>query len=179
MRPAILALEGPDGAGKTTQAAAVARSLRENGISAAEWHHPKPPDTLGWYQRALWYAFARAEFLAAPPSAEVVVVDRWTWSTEAASHAYPARAGTALRWLATSEVYADHDLRVRPVLLTAPVGVLTHRLERRGEHVPADLAEHVEAYESIARRGRWPAVSTEGAPADTTARLVTIARGWL
>ena len=88
-------IEGPDGSGKTTHVRAAVEHLRAVGIAARAFHHPAPPERgMPGERIAHWYAEQRRALLGALSPGDVVIADRWFWSTlalRAAIHSGPRR----------------------------------------------------------------------------------------
>lgn len=123
----LLAIEGADGAGKATAAAAVARALIEGGRTATMLSFPRYTDTTGGWvlgeylggriprtvsprAAAVLYALDRLESLATLEAAmvahDVVVLDRYIASNMVyqASQVPLGEADALMRWIARLEL---------------------------------------------------------------------------
>lgn len=174
--PRIVAIEGTDAVGKTTHAHHLALTLRREGMSAVPWEHRPADPELGPYARALHYALERARFVERLPDVDVVVADRWLWSTEVAAQALGAGDAATLRNLARVERLKLPSAHV--ILLHAPQEEIERRLRARGESIDGVAAQQAE-YWRLAEHQGWPAVATTLPREQVTARLVGIVRGWL
>jgi len=186
----LVVLEGPHGAGVTTQAERVQDRLAAQGIRALAWRHPAPdPEDMGdSWRRALHFAAARSRLLtvlrdAAPA---VLVVDRWVTSTVADALATePGTLRVQLLGLAHAEAQGlPHEHLV--AVLDAPETSLRWRLRARGESVSVQRGARIqrerEVYTRLATERGWPVVSTARAAQETTAEIhdlvrVAMARG--
>lgn len=179
--PRIVAIEGTDGCGKTTHAGWLADALCAAGVRAIAWHHP-PPSVRGVayeggpYSLALHYALERARFVERLPDVDVVVADRWLWSTEVAAYVGSSDDHMALLNVARAEVRGLPE--VSTILLHAPQEEIERRLRERGESTEGVAAQQAE-YWRLAEHQGWPAVATTLPREQVTARLVGIVRGWL
>lgn len=173
----VLALEGPDGAGKTAHAKRLGERLAArcpaNGPArvASYAHHPLPPVlTHSLRDRALWYATRRAvlgEAIVARPVSTLVVSDRWWWSTLAMGAFESDLIGFAEAEALTWE--ASVCIPVVTVALDAPDAVLAERIgarEREGRASVIDTDRRQgrlrEWTRSVATSRGWPVVSTDG-----------------
>jgi hypothetical protein len=130
----ILALEGPDGCGKSTHADRLAAALRAEGVDAVAFHHAKPV-TDDVVAAALDYARQRHEMVR-NTTAAVIVADRWTPSTWCLGSAMAALLKLEHRNLFGLTDLAHAEARWLPrcdgALLWAPDPVLDARLKARG-----------------------------------------------
>jgi len=180
----LVVLDGPHGAGITTQTERVQDRLTQTRGSVVAWHHPapEPEDADDPWRRALHFAAARARLVAvlraAPPA--VLIVDRWVTSTTADALAMdPGTERTQLLGLAHAEAQGlprEHLVAV----LDASEESLRWRLRARGEAVSVQRAARIqrerEVYARLARERGWPVVSTARAPQETTADLDALVR---
>ena len=183
----LVALEGLDAVGKTRHVDALAAALNAAELDAIEWKHPKPPyhdlaPGTPWVQ-ACWYAYQRAIFAQGYPilgdAYDVLVIDRWLWSTHVAARAVARDAAhhpllTAMLHLVAGE--CDALPPVHTILLTAPVDVIAARLRARPEEVPDNLARAQGHYVALAVAHGWPVVNTDRDAAEVTRDLVAIVR---
>jgi thymidylate kinase len=173
----IIALEGPDGVGKSYQTDAVAHALEASGITTVAWHHPLCPPGRTGFRAALWYADVRAEMVQ-DTYAEVVIADRWFDSTEVAARD-PFVPGSTIPM--HHVVLAERAAlpRASVILLDASLDVLRRRLIARGETPPVRLAGDLDHYRMLARLSQWSIVSTDCDRAETTRALVGLILGML
>lgn len=140
----VLALVGPEAAGKSSHARALAAALRQHGIPATSFHHPPPPSTPcdDPFARALWYWLQRTKVgldtLRHPP--RVIVADRWNESTLAFARVQPA--DVAARMIDAVEQETDAWCTaglpaVESIHLDAPDAVLDARTRARGDEASA------------------------------------------
>lgn len=176
----LVVIEGPDAGGKSTQVSAVARQLRAGGVKADWWHHPRPDvaDARSPWSLALFFAAARARLaaqLVAGQGPDVLIVDRWTWSTTTAQIAREGGPLPAVECLTQGE---EHSLPVPAltVLLTASGDLLDKRLARRGEIRPQNATRLRAAYDDLAHAFGWPVVSTARERGEVTTELVRLIR---
>jgi len=179
-RSAILvALEGIDGAGKSTLIRALGRSLRQRGYTVRLWHEPVDR-TIGRLAQeagahdpwtgAVYFTVDR--HLAAPRLRaylrrfDVVLSDRSFYSTVAYQGSrLPPRDRTRLEQL-------QKGATVRPdrvLLLDLPPTWLARRLNRRGvSRGPLErsrsLSGVARAYRQLARRHRWAVLDARQPP---------------
>lgn len=79
-RPVIVAIEGADAVGKSTHVRAAVEHLRVQGINARAFHHAKPDEGDPGLD-AIAYMEQRMALVASLAPGDVVVADRWFWST--------------------------------------------------------------------------------------------------
>jgi len=166
----LFALEGIDGAGKSTLQRELLRRLRRRGLSVAAWHEPvraaigraaqsmAPTDPLGAaieFTVDRWLARPRLERLLR--AREAVVSDRSFFSTLAYQGiALPSGTRRALaRLQLAASVAPDHVF-----LLELPLDSAMDRLSGRGKAIEplerrATLRRVATAYRGFARRNRW------------------------
>jgi dTMP kinase len=155
----FIVLEGPDGAGKSTQATRLLLALARDGhdvlLTREPWEGPlgeqlrrllslhPPARTPSWQRLALLFAAARLEHLEefvlpALARGTVVVSDRYDLS----SYVYQASDEDKLCWVRTLNACARRpDLTL---VLTLPEDELARRLRLRpGQRDLFDLPEHV------------------------------------
>lgn len=179
----LVSVEGCDGAGKSKHVGALAQALHDAGIVADTWEHDAPRDVVAGdpWSVGLHYASQRARLArhirkGYSGSIEVLVIDRWLWSTHVAAHTTlrgPSVHG-ALLSLARAERFAlPHE---HTILLTAPVEVIAARLRARPEEVPDNLARAQGHYVALAVAHGWPVVNTDRDAAEVTRDLVAIVR---
>lgn len=164
----LIVLEGPEGAGKTTQAPLVADWLNAHGHSAMALREPggttigdqirailldTPDGAVDDAAEALLYMASRAQLVdrvirPALARGTIVLLDRFFLST----YAYQI----AGRGLPEAEVRAANQLAVRglvpdlTVMLTIPADQGMARVARRGEHDRLERADR-EFHERVAR----------------------------
>lgn len=180
----ILALVGPEAAGKSSHARALAASLRAQSIPATSFHHPPPPPPLcdDPFGRALWYWQQRVkvglETRRCTP--RVIVADRWWESSLAFGVVQPldvaARMGLAVEQEIDAWTTAQFAC-VESILLDAPDDVLDARTVARGAEASAiDLhprtAEMRAWYRDAAHREGWKQVDTSGPRDEVRATLL-------
>lgn len=185
MIPPIIVIEGADGVGKSTVARALASRLRGSYL----FTHTNPSVT-GPYQRALDFAFQRADFVARMAEREgdpiikpvrVIIADRWCWSTLAtASGLDGVREREALNRLVAAERWALPG--VWHIVLTAPDDVIDARIMERDKREPTAAEKSARRwYDDTARkiRGRKESgavVDAIGAPGEVLLAVEEIAR---
>ncbi|HXV85667.1 MAG TPA: dTMP kinase [Gemmatimonadales bacterium] len=171
MPGAFIVVEGPDGAGKTTLAAALARRLREQGITVREVREPGgtplaerareavlDPGLAASPEAELFLMLAaRADLVAKVirPALEAgawVVSDRFDLSTEAyqiAGRGLPREAALNANWLATKGLAPQLT-----VVLDVPAA--TGQARRAGAGKAADRIEgdHLSLHQRVARAFR-------------------------
>lgn len=196
MKPVLIVIEGPDGVGKTTHVRELVQGLEvrlDMALSVASWAHPRFVGDDPW-QRALWYAQARARFAADVRAGRyddfVVVIDRWYFSTLVASDvdefrthcpgehapALPDDLRFGMQWLCRAEMSALPPVRV--ILLDAPSEIIAERLRARGEKVmDGNVSAQRCAYVGVMQTTRAKQVNTADALETARARVLEIARG--
>jgi len=169
-RGKLIALEGIDGAGKSTVARALVRALRRRGLSVALRHEPSDPKLGSLAQNvspedawtgAVYFTvdryLARPALEAALSRHDVIVTDRSFYSTLAyQGSALPARERVRLRELERS-ASREPD---RVILLDIEPSVALRRLGGRARHRgPLEerrtLQRVARAYRTLARDPRW------------------------
>ncbi len=196
MKPVLISIEGPDGVGKTSHTKTLVQGLEACsglGLNVARWAHPRFVGTDPW-QRALWYAQARALFAADVRAGRyddfVVVIDRWYFSTLVAARVDEFR-GDCLREHAPAlsddicsgmERLCEGERSVLPpvrvILLDAPSEVIAKRLQDRSEKVfRGNVSAQRCAYVGVMQTTRATQVNTADALEVSRARVLEIARG--
>lgn len=174
----FITLEGPDGAGKTTQAARLAERLRPLTVVAV--HEPGGTD-LGTDVRALllrrggrpidpWaeallFSACRAQLVAevirpALDRGEMVVADRFSDSTlayQGAGRGLEARRLALLIDLATGGLRPDLT-----VLLDVPVEIGLGRLQKFGKAAAQGAASQISFFEELRLPESWNRFEDEG-----------------
>lgn len=172
-RPIIIAIEGPDGVGKTTHVKNAVEHLRAYGIAARAFHHTRPhADCIVLAARG--YAWQRSILLDGMRDSDVVIANRWYWSTYAASASVPDdQTEDALIDIARAERDSQPGhCRIETIVLDAPSDVLDARLSARGEMLPDDR-EYIRRYYRDATISRRMRVDTTTPDAlDRSARLI-------
>lgn len=156
--PLLIAVEGPDGSGKTTLVKRLALYALHPHVNVTTFHHGRstcgPP-----VAQALDYAMQRASILPrfsrrrsghpAEAKDEVMLFDRW-WPSNGCSAQPEGRllASVEATWLPRLDgiIWCD-----------APDAVLDERLNQRGERVTAEDAETRSRYRAMKAlsNGRW------------------------
>lgn len=171
----LFVIEGPDASGKTELANRVVYELRAQRIDARAFHHPSPPEDCAGdpWLCALHYLIARSKLIATAGADEVIVADRWHWSSltegraleAVATDGDAARLGASVSKLWHAEALSEHHRPLRLFLLDASDEVLDRRSADRGHEVtPLDRA----------RRRAYRAMSIGGISIDTAADLDAI-----
>ncbi|MBI4230978.1 MAG: dTMP kinase [Planctomycetes bacterium] len=200
-RGRFIVLDGPDGAGKTTQVALLAASLRRAGLRVVRAKDPGATPAGRAIRRILLhgrdgsiapdtelflYLAARAELSArviAPALArgDWVVCDRYSPSTVAYQGAAAGRNPAAVERLCRAA-----EGGVRPdlvVILDLPVEAGLRRMRRRLDRMERKGAAFLRAvrrsFLAQARRNRWPVVRADGTPKEVGQRVRTAVRGRL
>ncbi len=168
----ILALVGPEAAGKSSHAETLAAALRARGIPATPFHHPPPPPEMETpFARALWYWQQRIDLglRMCREAPQVIVADRWWESTRAYAVVQPHDVAKMMLDAVEHEidVWAAIDTlpRVECILLDAPDAVLDARTRARGAEASAiDLhprtSEMRAWYRNERFRRKWRRVNT-------------------
>ncbi len=191
-RGLLIALEGIDGAGKSTLKRRLVARLRADGLRVAGWHEPTDPG-LGRKAQALgpndpWGAamcFTLDRLLARPQlerllrTHDVVVADRSFYSTLAyQGSALPAARARRLVQLETGASPGPDRvlwLRLEPGLALARVGTRGYRrapLERR-----RILVRVHRAYARLARRHGFVVLDARAPAPDLLARALRVVAG--
>ncbi len=190
----FIVLDGPDGAGKTTQVARLAASLRRAGLRVVRAKDPGSTPAGRAIRRILLhggdgsiapdtelflYLAARAELAArviAPALArgDWVVCDRYSPSTVAYQGAAVGRDPAAVERLCrTAEGGVRPDL---VVLLDLPVEAGLRRMRRRLDRMErkgtAFLRAVRRSFLAQARRNRWPVVRADGSPEQIASTII-------
>ncbi len=182
----LVALEGIDGAGKSTLARALAGALRRKGLSVALRHEPSDPRLGALAQSvspedawtgAVYFTvdryLARPALEAALARHDVVVTDRSFYSTLAyQGSALPRRERTRLAELertATREPDRVILLQIDPTRALARLGGRRRRgpLEQR-----RTLERVARAYGALARERHWVVLDAEAPVSAITRRAV-------
>jgi dTMP kinase len=183
-RGRLVALEGIDGAGKSTLARSLARALRRRGLSVALRHEPTDPK-LGMLAQSVsgedaWTGavyFTVDRYLARPALEraldrhDVVVTDRSFYSTLAyQGSALTARDQRRLEELERTATLAPDRVILLEIDPPAALRRLGRRSEGRGPLEQRRVLERVaRAYRRLARDPRW-AVLDAGLPPDEVVR---------
>jgi dTMP kinase len=198
-RGRLITIEGIDGAGKTTLAAALAAALRDRGIAVTLLREPggvaaaerirtlvqDPALQVGARAEALLYAAARAQLVEealAPALArgEWVLLDRFVDSSlayQGAGRALGIEAVRAINAFATGDLVPDRTLllRIDPALgrtRQGDRGEEPDRLEREADAFFAAIAAGYDAL-AAAEPERIRAIDAGKAPAEVTAAALT------
>lgn len=169
-RPIIVAIEGADGSGKTRHVQAAVESLGRAGYKARAFHHPAPkdPHCLSGQELALWYAARRGDLIGSLSPGDVVVADRWFWSTLAVRAAMLSQmrrpCDDTMEMRCTAEEEADTMGWLRPAVLlddTLPIVVVNTPAPRAVVRMAAIFLDAPDGVldDRIAARGEplWPA----------------------
>lgn len=156
--PLLIAVEGPDGAGKTTLVKRLALDALHPHVNVTTFHHGRSTNSSPVAQ-ALDYAMQRANIQPRIPRRrtehpaeakdEVMLFDRW-WPSNGCSAQPEGRllASVESTWLPRLDgiIWCD-----------APDAVLDERLNQRGERVIAADAEIRSRYRAMCAlpNGRW------------------------
>ncbi len=169
-RALYIAVEGIDGAGKSTFTRALARRLRSRGLSVRVRREPRDP-ALGRFAQAVglkdpWTSavfftldryLARGNLERDLARSDVVLTDRSFWSTIAyQGSALPRSLRPRLRRM-------QREATLRPdrvILLDLTSHAAVHRVGGRGESLApferrATLRRVASAYRTLAQRNRW------------------------
>jgi thymidylate kinase len=184
MRPAVIALIGIDGSGKTTQARAVARWLTEQGLPATYWQNAGGRRWFGRLARRFgrpdaeallgrrpmlvveavlrWLAIARA-LLRSRITGRIAVMDRYAVCQYASIRARGGRSERVARVFYS--VFPEPDMTF---LLCVRPGVAYQRIEARGtDHERIDfLAASVAAYDTLPEAARAARIDGERPPGE-------------
>ncbi|EQD40139.1 Thymidylate kinase, partial [mine drainage metagenome] len=180
----LLALEGIDGAGKSTLAAALVRLARRHGVRAVGRREPNDPELGRRAQAAgrrdawigaVYFTVDRAQARPALERAlathDLVVSDRSFYSTL-------AYQGSALGPRGRRRIEALSRCATVPpdrvILLDLPARAAVDRLGRRGTaRGPLERRRTLErvaaAYRDLARRRRWTVLDARAPPAELAA----------
>lgn len=188
-RPPIVAVLGVDGSGKSTQTRLLAEALRRDGIGAAAYTNPGGRPALNKFAqwlgkpdgRALigaravvaletairFVAIARALLLAGL-TGRVAIMDRYTYCQYAIMRARGDHGERIARRILG--VFPTPDVTV---VLEAPAGVATRRVELRGhDHEdPVYLTRLDAAYRSLPEFGAFAEVDAAGTIEDVQRSL--------
>lgn len=169
-RGRLVALEGIDGAGKSTVARALVRALRRQGLSVGFHHEPSDPKLGSLAQNvspedawtgAVYFTvdryLARPALEAALARHEVVVSDRSFYSTLAyQGSALPARERRRLMELERSATLEPDRVILLEIDPNVALRRLGRRARRRGPLEQRRTLERVaHAYRTLARDPRW------------------------
>lgn len=172
-RPIVIAIEGPDGVGKTTHVRAAVEHLRAQGIEARAFHHTKP-DTDDPVEAARIYAQQRCDLVDGLTPGDVVVADGWNISTWAHGLTMASDVARAMGDVADDEGYGEDipkghfDAYIGLVILDAPDEVLDARLASRGESLPDGRHRERGYYRLLSSYRNID--SFDASPSDATAR---------
>lgn len=150
----MISIEGLDGCGKTTQVAKLTQRFNEVGIPAKSFREPgsttageqirrillDPETEMGFRCEMLLYSAARAEIhekviFPILRNGDVVVMDRWAWSTMAYQGCNVGIDDiTNVTTAATGGVFPDHTiiLDLDPAQASARMHSSPDRIEQRG-----------------------------------------------
>ena len=169
-RAALIALEGIDGAGKSTVLRALAQRLSRRGWRVGTWREPSDPALGREAQRiaardplraalkfTLDRALARPQLQKLLGATDVVLTDRSMYSTLAyQGSALPRAARSELARLQRSATVVPD----RVVWLAVPISLALTRVHRRGaRRAPLERARTLRrvdrGYRALARAGGW------------------------
>ena len=193
-RGRLLALEGIDGAGKSTLQHALRRRFRAQGLRVAEWHEPVDP-AIGRTAQLLgptdplaaaieftvdrWIARPRLERLLA--RSDLVIADRSFFSTLAyqGSALRPSDRRAVARLQEVATVRPD-----RVLLLDLPPGAALERVGRRGRGVaPLERARTLrrvaDSYRRFAASEGWWVLDARAPASDLAAQAERRVAAWL
>jgi dTMP kinase len=190
----LIALEGIDGAGKSTLAQGLARRLRARGWRVARWHEPVDPELGRRAQQvaatdpvAAGIQFTLDRMIALPrlrrlrAHVDVVLSDRSFYSTLAyQGSALSPRAYRALAHLqSTATIRPDRVLWVD----LAPAAAV-RRVRGRGRgRAPLEKVRTLERvarrYRALARAGGWQRLDGRAGPDEVLAAAEAAVRRWL
>lgn len=153
-KPCVFVFEGADGTGKAHHAKSSTEVLAGRGLPVRAFHHKGPPKEIRHdpVDSARWFTLERMRLLDTLRPGELVIADRWFWSTpcvEATLDPESAAAREMRRmadWEAAFWGFSEPgvvnspacDVRILLCVLDAPDHVLDARLEKRGEPLPDD-----------------------------------------
>jgi dTMP kinase len=176
--PALIAIEGLDASGKSTQADRLAQSLTDQGMTVGQWSFPRYDSFFGTrigallrgeesvtaasldpQSMALWFAMDRWDAIRAGlPTADVVILNRWTLSNavyQGARCSTDDEANSIFDWvLQLEESVLQLPFPVTTILLDISVETSMHRARARAAQTGAtpDVYESYASLLSASRR---------------------------